>query len=228
MIDIGASNKKICEKLKDLEIAPDSIGAIFISHVHIDHIKGLEVFLKNNTPDIYMTKETYFALNIEINPKIIAPLDKITIGENNITIIATSHDAIGGIGFIIENKENKIVHMTDTGYINQKNLLLMSDAVTYVVESNYEDENLMQNVKYPFYTKQRIMSDKGHLSNERCAKYLNEMSTTNTKQIFFAHLSSQNNTKSLVLKNNEQLLIQEKEVLDKDDTCTFILANKNN
>ena len=63
---------------------------------------------------------------------------------------------------------------------------------------------MLQNSSYSFELRKRILSDKGHLSNEDSAKYLAKYIGNNTKYILLAHLSEENNTKELAyntLKN---------------------------
>ncbi len=116
------------------------------------------------------------------------------------------------------------MHITDTGYLSSSVLDKINNKHTYIMESNYEDELIMTNPNYPFYTKQRIMSDRGHLSNIDCNRYLKEITGSNTKNIFFAHLSVQNNQHDLVLKHNESLCVDNKFILSKDQIHTFELG----
>ena len=92
-----------------------------------------------------------------------------------------------------------MVYITDTGYINEKNFKYISNKSLYVFESNHDIQMLMNNPNYPHHTKIRILSDKGHLSNNDSAYYLSKLIGSNTKYIILAHLSEQNNTSKLAL-----------------------------
>lgn len=137
---------------------------------------------------------------------------------NNIplTILRTSHDAVDPIGIKWELNQ-PLVHITDTGYLPKQILDTCQDAYLYLIESNYDDQVLIENDKYPFMLKQRIMSETGHLSNTDTHRYLQQLIGDNTKYILFAHLSPHNNTKDLVEKQNQSLDIEHKIVLSKDE-----------
>ena len=92
--------------------------------------------------------------------------------------------------------------MTDTGYINNKILTQIENKDAYIIESNHDIE-MLRNSKYPFYLQQRILGDRGHLSNEDAAKYLEKIIGKNTKSIVLAHLSQENNTPSLALSTTK-------------------------
>src|SRR5699024_1080680 len=110
--------------------------------------------------------------------------------------IKTSHDAKGSVGFLITEDDNSIVYITDTGYINRKYFPLLENKNIYYIESNH-DEKMLMDGPYPYYLKQRIISDEGHLSNDTTAKYLKKLVGDNTKYIILAHLSEHNNKEEL-------------------------------
>ena len=99
-----------------------------------------------------------------------------------------------------------MVNITDTGYINEKYFKILSDKDIYVFESNHDVEMLMNNPHYPHHIKNRIMGDKGHLSNKDSAYYLARLIGKKTKKIILAHLSEQNNTAELALKTLQDTL----------------------
>ena len=111
----------------------------------------------------------------------------------HIIAIKTSHDAPDSRGYIIISGDDSIVYITDTGYINKKYFDILSNRNVYVMESNHDIE-MLNNGSYPFNLRQRILSDKGHLSNYDSAKYLSSFIGNNTKCIILAHLSEDNNT----------------------------------
>ena len=95
--------------------------------------------------------------------------DKIKIKDLEIDVIKTSHDTEDSVGYIVNNDDKSIVYITDTGYINQKYFNILSNRNVYIMESNHDIE-MLNNSKYPFALRQRILSDKGHLSNYDSAK----------------------------------------------------------
>ncbi len=211
LVDMGASCKQITDRIESLNLDINDIDAILITHEHTDHVKGLEVFLKKWNKDVYITKKTFDNLKFSfLNYKFIEPWDNLDINGVEIEVLQTSHDSKQSVGFKFNNE---IVHITDTGFISSRLIESIKDMKSYIIESNYEDEKIMTNTNYPFYTKQRIMSDKGHLSNLDCANYLKKIVTLNTMNIFFAHLSVQNNDPQLVYNHNLSLDVKKKYVL---------------
>jgi len=200
LIDIGMTNSYIESKLSEMNISADEIDGIFITHTHIDHIAGLKVFIKKHNPTIYLTQKMYDELKETIEFKKYQIIkEKIVLSDLTIDYFKTSHDTNDSLGYIISNSNKSIVYVTDTGYINIKNLNKLYNKNLYIFESNHDVEKLMKNEKYPYHTKQRILGDKGHLSNIQSAEYLKKIVGTNTKNIILAHLSEQNNDPSLAL-----------------------------
>lgn len=195
LIDAGNTCKYIIEKLTEYNINPNAIDAIFITHTHIDHIKGLPVLLKKINPCVYITEKMHPYMEYLENYHVIKE-DKITINDMSIDVIKTSHDTEDSVGYIVNNEDKSIVYITDTGYINQKYFETLKNKDIYIMESNHDIE-MLNNSSYPFATRQRILSDKGHLSNYDSAKYLSKFIGDKTKYILLAHLSEENNTKEL-------------------------------
>ena len=208
LIDIGLNCITIEKKLKEKNINPDDIEAIIITHTHKDHIEGLRVFNKKHKSKAYLTEIMYKELNQELtNYEFIEK--EIKIKDITITPIKTSHDAEDSNGYIIEAENKSIVYITDTGYINIKNHKLLKDKTMYILESNHDVEMLMNNPNYPYHLKQRILGDKGHLSNKDAAYYLKKFIGQNTKHIILAHLSEHNNTDELALETTKKIIENE-------------------
>ena len=195
LIDAGNTCKYIINKLEDYQINPQEIDAILITHTHSDHIKGLPVLLKKINPCIYITEKMHPYMEYLENYHIIKE-NIINIKDMIIDVIKTSHDTEESVGYIINNNDKSIVYITDTGYINQKYFNILKNKEIYIMESNHDIE-MLNNSSYPFATRQRILSDKGHLSNYDSAKYLAKFIGDKTKYILLAHLSEENNTKDL-------------------------------
>ncbi len=198
LIDIGMSCGYIEKKLEGLGVSPSSIKNVFITHPHVDHVAGLKVFIKKYNPMVFLTKKMYDELSENINftnYEIIE--DKIIVDDIVVEHFKTSHDASDSVGYIITSNGKSFVYVTDTGYINEKYFNMLKNKNIYVFESNHDVNMLMDNPNYPYQTKQRILSDKGHLSNKDSSYYLSKLVGDNTKHIVLAHLSEQNNTEEL-------------------------------
>lgn len=203
LIDIGNSCLYIEKTLKELSINPEDIDIVLVTHSHKDHIAGLPVFVKKYNPTVYITEAILKEANLDLTKKIYFE-NEIIIDTLKIIPVRTSHDVKESYGYILEEKEKSVVYITDTGYIPKRNFEVLKNKNIYVFESNHDVERLMQNTKYPHHIKVRILSDKGHLSNEDSAYYLSELIGNDTKKIILSHLSEENNTEQLAyetLKN---------------------------
>jgi len=210
LIDLGMSSKYVESKLKELEVNPKSINFVFLTHVHNDHIYGLKTYLKKHNPTLVLSESMYNYLKKIMPIKDYIIIDKfLDINSLNVTTIKLSHDSEEVLGYIFKENHKEIVYITDTGYINVKHHYELSNKDFYVMESNHDIEKFM-NGTYPNHLKRRIISDKGHLSNEMTMKYLNKFIGPKTKGIIFIHMSESNNTEEkiinemdLILKTNE-------------------------
>lgn len=195
LIDMGNTCKYVTDKLKKVGVKAEEIDAIFITHTHSDHIKGLKVFCKKYNTLTYFTDKMRDELKYIDNYKYIDS-DRIILKDLVINVIKTSHDATDSVGYVIEGDNRSIVYITDTGYINNKYFNILSNREVYIMESNHDIE-MLNNGPYSFSLRQRILGDKGHLSNYDCSRYLSSFIGDKTNTIILAHLSEENNTKEL-------------------------------
>ena len=198
LIDLGMSAGYTAKALKNIGVDPSEIQRVFITHTHSDHVAGLKVFLKKYNPIVYLTKRMEEEIDFEIEDKVYIDGD-INIDDLNVTVIKTSHDTADSNGYVFSSLGKSIVYITDTGYINVRNFDKLKNKNIYVLESNH-DVRLLREGKYPYYLQQRILSDKGHLSNKDSAYYLSEFIGDKTKEIILIHLSEENNKPELALK----------------------------
>lgn len=206
IIDMGINYLTLKKSLEKNSLSFDDFSAVLITHCHTDHINGLSSLLKKTNLKVYIPEKMYDSLK-EYVPltRCIFVEDKFNINELTIELIHTSHDAPGSVGFIISNENKSLVYVTDTGYINRKYLSKMVGKDAYIIESNH-DEVMLMDGPYPRFLKERVISDKGHLSNTTTAKYLKKVVDNNTKNIVLAHLSETNNTEELALATTKQEL----------------------
>ena len=195
LIDMGNTCKYVTDKLKGIGVRAEEIDAIFITHTHSDHIKGLKVFCKKYNTLVYFTDKMRDELEYIDNYKYIDS-DRIILKDLIINVIKTSHDVRDSVGYVVEGNNKGIVYITDTGYINNKYFNILSNREVYIMESNHDIE-MLNNSRYSFSLRQRILSDKGHLSNYDCSRYLSSFIGDKTDTIILAHLSEENNTSTL-------------------------------
>ena len=201
LIDIGTTSTYVINELDKLNIKPEDINAILITHNHVDHIHGLKSFIKKYKTKVYVTEKLLGLLEKEIGSfDYELYQDKQAIIEDlRINTIRTSHDAGEQMGFIIKDNKKSMVYITDTGYINNRYYEELSNKNLYVLESNH-DVLMLKNGPYPYFLQQRVLSDKGHLSNDQASNYLCKFIGDNTKTIVLAHLSEKNNTPEKALE----------------------------
>ena len=206
LIDVGFSYPKMKMLLNNYNTSFDEIDAILITHTHKDHILGLGSVIKKHHIKVYTNIVMYQELIKLIDEEnIIVNEDEFQIDNFNISVIHTSHDAIGSVGFIINDDINSLVYITDTGYINQVYMNRLMNKNLYIMESNHDIELLMTG-PYPYILKQRVISDKGHLSNEMTGNYLKEIIGNDTKKIVLAHLSETNNEEDIAIKTIKSIV----------------------
>lgn len=205
LIDMGITYQVLCNELDKISMSPKDLDAILITHSHNDHTKGLASLVKKTNLKVYLLENMLEELGNKI------PHDNIKFYEDNtyiedlkIETFRISHD-VDGVGFIIENDDKNLVYVTDTGYINENYFTRLKNKNLYVIESNHDEEMVMEG-PYPYILKQRVLSDKGHLSNITTAGYLQELVGDRTKSIILAHISENNNTEELALNTTKQVL----------------------
>jgi len=199
LIDAGMNLKYIREKLEDIGIGLSDINYIFITHTHKDHIGALWAFVKKYNPIVCIGSKMLDDLEyLENYENAFILQDSLDLEDIHVDIINTSHDTSESKGFIFTTKDSSLVYITDTGYINNKYFKKIYNKEMYIIESNHDVEMLMHG-KYPKWLKQRVLSDKGHLSNQACSFYLSKLIGNNTKKVILAHLSQENNTEEIAL-----------------------------
>lgn len=215
LIDCGVSKKVICEGLSKYNHSLEDIDALLITHEHIDHVKGLVPFYNASQANIYLTKGTFDGLNQTTREKIegnrinIIKADNVfNVGSFKITVIRTSHDAREPIGFLMESDNEKLVYITDTGYVHEDYLEILKNANAYIFESNHDPLMLMTSQR-DYHTKIRIASECGHLSNENSAYIMTKLIGVNTKYIMLAHMSRECNTNELALSTYKSVFSDE-------------------
>lgn len=205
LIDAGHSGKKIESLLKDIDVDPSTIDAIFVTHEHIDHVKGVGVLHRRYKMDVFASEVTFRAMESQVK-KIDG--EKIKIFQNSIGFrykdlyiepMEIYHDCQEGNSFVIHSKDEKATILTDTGWVNTEMMKKMDGSDIYYLEANHNVEMLV-NGTYPWQTKQRILSNRGHLSNENAGEILNKLLRKKGERIILAHLSSDNNSPSIALK----------------------------
>lgn len=209
LVDAGLTGKKIVQNLANIGRSIEDIDCILVTHEHIDHIRGVGVLARKYNIPIYANKLTWDNMDIgNINTDLKFHFEKEeskNFKDITITSFGVSHDAANPQFYTFDSAGEKISILTDTGYVSEKMIDYIKNSKTLIYESNHE-ENILLSCSYPWKTKQRILSDKGHLSNIDAANYLLSIIGNDTKNIFLSHLSKENNTKELARITTETVL----------------------
>lgn len=215
LIDAGFNYLTLKKRLEEQTLNIKLITKVFITHEHSDHIKGLASLVKKTNCLVYGPNIIISNLTKIINPNNLRIIDQYqNFNSYEVETVPTSHDAEQSVGYIFKEDNNELVYITDTGYINQKILKKITNKSMYILESNY-DEKMLWDGPYPYYLKQRITSDTGHLSNLMTAEYLSKIVGNKTKYIVLAHISENNNNPDLAFieSNNELTKLDYKNIM---------------
>ncbi len=199
LVDAGYSGRKIETLMKQAEVDPKRIDAILVTHEHIDHIAGVGVLSRRYHIPIYANRATWEAMSRKVgripdeHRKIFRNAEPFTIREIQVLPVPVHHDAADPVGYTFTAGSEKICVVTDTGFVDEPLLEQMSGADIYYFEANYEDL-LLQNGSYSYWSKKRISSEIGHLSNHQSAEALCRLLEGRGEQVVLAHMSINNNT----------------------------------
>ncbi len=215
LVDAGISGKRIETGLRELSVDPKSLHGILVTHEHIDHIAGLGVMARRYKLPLYMTEKTAQAvLSTKSVGKINTDLIQIIKPDqpfkiHDLTIDATSiwHDAADPVCYSFLSDGVKASVATDLGNYHPGIVEKVHGSDILFVEANH-DIAMLEVGPYPYYLKQRILGNHGHLSNDRSGEFLCEVISDNTKDIFLGHLSKENNFEQLAYETVRLSLIE--------------------
>lgn len=195
LIDAGISRREIMKKLASLGTSLDRICAVFITHEHSDHIKGVEMLSKYDRIPLYGAKLTLNFMK-KVDPRLFHYLregDFVTLGDVTVTPFPTLHDSLASFGYTVDYKGQRFGYCTDLGRPTEAVTDSLCGCRAVILEANYDDEMLRYG-DYPPFLKSRIAGSYGHLSNSVSGKFAAFLAKSGTERILLAHLSKENNT----------------------------------
>lgn len=201
ILDMGLSCTEVVKRLALLNVSPEQIDAVLISHEHGDHMKGVDVFCGKFNKPIYAHRDVWQGLNakltrVKIENRRLFDGEQFEIKGLIIRPFAVPHD-VPCYGFSFTENSNKISILTDLGHTTDRILSCVLGSQIVYIEANYDKRMLSQNEKYPMSLKRRIAGPNGHLSNEDAADFIVRLVMGGTRQIILSHLSKDNNTPDL-------------------------------
>ena len=195
LIDAGISCREIERRLKRLQLPISKIRAVFISHEHTDHIKGIETLSKKYHVPVYITDSTLKNSNLKIEKNLLVSFSEqeyVSVRELNIFPFQKNHDAADPYSFVVEYNNIRVGVFTDIGFACENLIHHFQQCNAAFLEANY-DEKMLDEGSYPLHLKQRIRSKVGHLSNMQALELFKTYKPPQMTHLFLSHLSENNN-----------------------------------
>lgn len=208
LVDTGISGKRVEQGLRGLDLSPRDLDGILITHEHADHISGLGVLTRKYGIPVYATEGTIRAMfeggslgNVE--ESLFHPIwedEKFILKDLAISPMHISHDAVQPVAYRISYGNKRVGICTDLGVYNDYTVECLKGMDALLLEANH-DVNMLQVGPYPYYLKQRILGERGHLSNENSGRLLCRILHDRLKTILLGHLSRENNLPELAYES---------------------------
>lgn len=204
LVDMGVTMAKLETSLKRIDLTLSDIKALFITHNHDDHIKGLRPFLGKTYVSVYASPECVASLKEmfkEYSDRFVEmPVyQQLKVSQLELESFPVSHDAAGNVGYFIECQSKRLAIVTDCGILDDVVRSYLCRATSVVLEANYDKRMLIRG-SYPQVLKQRIMSGNGHLSNAETIDFVADNYNRPYDNIMFCHLSAHNNKPELLMR----------------------------
>jgi phosphoribosyl 1,2-cyclic phosphodiesterase len=202
LVDAGISCREIEKRMKRLGLNIQKIKAVFISHEHTDHIKGLCSLVKKYQLPVYITEPTLLQCNFTLEQHLVksfTPEQPVYIGDLAITAFSKYHDACDPYSFVIEYNKVKVGVFTDIGTPCKNLIRHFKNCHAAFLESNF-DELMLESGGYPYFLKKRISGGHGHLSNRQAVELFTQHRPAFMTHLILSHLSKNNNCPLLVQK----------------------------
>lgn len=208
LVDAGLSCRETEKRMQGLGLTMHKVKAIFISHEHGDHIKGLPVLSKKYNLPVYISKGSYQHSRLHLEqPRWLQHRTEVNIEGLRITAFSKKHDAAEPISFTISSKEVTVGVFTDIGCCCENVIQHFKNCHAAFLESNY-DETMLENGRYPYVLKQRIRGGLGHLSNMQAVEIFRAHRPPFMSHLLLSHLSRDNNDPQLVQALFQQHALQ--------------------
>ncbi|RAU82879.1 MBL fold metallo-hydrolase [Pontibacter arcticus] len=200
LVDAGISCRETESRMKRLGLSMAKVKAIFVSHEHSDHIRGIAVLAKKYSLPVYITPITLQSCNLRFENLEFIPFqayEPVQIGKLSVTAFPKWHDASDPHSFIVENEAFKVGVFTDIGLPCEHVIRQFEQCHAAFLEANY-DEDLLARGRYPYHLKNRIKGGKGHLSNRQALALFATYKPEFMSHLLLSHLSKDNNCPKLV------------------------------
>lgn len=231
LVDAGLSGKKIQELLASIDVDPKELDCILVTHEHGDHVKGAGILSRRFNIPIYANEKTWVGMEEGLgkmkaeNIRIFDTNSDFELGDIGVMPFDISHDAAEPVGYSFYNKSKKISIVTDTGCIDSDIKNYIKNSNLLMIESNH-DKDMLKMGSYPWYLKQRVSGEFGHLSNEDAGNVISQVISGNNENILLAHLSKENNFPELAHQTVANILNEKGLDLSRDINLELTFAEK--
>lgn len=200
LVDVGISCRETEKRMKSLGLNINSVKAIFVSHEHGDHIKGVSTLANKYKLPVYITPLTakHGPILIKHLSKSFTADENILIGSLVVTPFAKQHDANDPHSFTISCNGITVGIFTDIGIVCDNLIHYFKQCHAVFLETNY-DEDMLENGRYPVHLKNRIRGGQGHLSNRQALDLFIKHKPPFMSHILLSHLSKENNEPHLAV-----------------------------
>lgn len=195
LVDVGISCREVENRMRRCGLSMNKVKAIFISHEHSDHIRGLEVLSRKFSIPVYISEGTLLNSRLDLQEHKVFHFrssDVFEIGRLKITAFIKKHDAADPHSFVVEYNGIRVGVFTDLGAICSNLIAHFKLCHAAFLESNYDVE-MLETGSYPYHLKKRIRGGEGHLSNDEALKLFVEHRNDQLSHLFLSHLSKENN-----------------------------------
>lgn len=202
LVDAGISCRQIEKRMAKQGLSMQHVKAIFVSHEHSDHVKGLSVVANKYQLPVFLTNGTRRGCKLAIPDRLLHPLvdrQRVEVGDLSITSFRKHHDAADPHSFLIEGDGHTVGVFTDIGRVCEQIIHFFGLCDAVFLEANYDADMLMQG-RYPIFLKNRIRGGYGHLSNAEALELFTTHRTPKLSHLFLSHLSRDNNDPDLVYR----------------------------
>ena len=215
LIDAGKSGKMIAEALDMIGVDPATLDGILVTHEHSDHIAGVGAMMRKYKLPVYASEGTWAAMAEKIGKipdgcrRSFDSFADFYLGDIGVEPFAIPHDAADPVGYRLWGGHVSIATATDLGYFPRAVRDAIAGSSLVLLESNHDPDMVQMNPHYTQALKRRILSNRGHLSNEACAEALLQLVDSGTQHVILGHLSAENNTPAVARRINEERMARE-------------------
>jgi phosphoribosyl 1,2-cyclic phosphodiesterase len=231
LVDAGISARRINAGLKFAEIGDDQLAAILITHEHSDHVRSLSSMMRQKANvEAFANEGTWKAIGIQPSSdrrRTFKTDEPFWVGDIKVKGFPVSHDAADPVGYSFYSEGKQISIITDTGIVGEDLVEEAKRADLLILEANH-DVDMLKIGRYPWFLKQRILGDRGHLSNETAARLLVRLLSEEKKErrILLAHLSRENNFPEMAYQTVKNILEEEEYYIGRHVELQTILRDE--